>query len=90
MTKQLLGREDEKFMMFMLTLLRIQGILYTKIGIDVIDDIWTSLFTHLIHYLNEIEKQTNKLNEVQTMVHISFILIFIAHATISDSSRELE
>ena len=54
------------------------------------EDIWTSLFTHLIHYLNDIEKQTNKLTEVQTMVHISFILIFIAHATISDASRELE
>lgn len=74
----------------MLTLLRIQGILYTKIGIDEMDEIWPSLFTHLIHYLNDIEKQTNKLNEVQTMVHISFILIFIAHASISDSSRELE
>lgn len=77
-------------MMFMLTLLRIQGILYTKIGIDEMDEIWTSLFTHLIHYLNDIEKQTNKLNEVQTMVHISFILIFIAHACISDASRDLE
>lgn len=52
----MMEREDGKFMMFMLTLLRIQGIIYTKIGIDEIDDIWPSLFTHLIHYLNDIEK----------------------------------
>ena len=85
-----MAREDGKFMPFMLNLLRVQGVLYSKIGIDELDDIWTSLFTYLIYYLNEIDKQSNKTNEIQRMQHIAFILIFIAHACISDASRDLD
>lgn len=34
------------------------------------------------------EKETNKLGETLKLQNISFILIFIAHATISDATKE--
>jgi len=41
-------------------------------------------------YINQVEKETNKVNETLKLQNISFILIFIAHATISDATKELQ
>lgn len=38
----------------------------------------------------EIEKLSNKFSEVMKLQNISFILIFIAHATISDATKEIK
>jgi len=62
-----MSREDSNFVPFLLNFFRVQGILYTKIGIDELDEIWSTQFTHLVNYLNDIDKQTNKLNEIMKM-----------------------
>lgn len=35
------------------------------------------------------EKESNKIGETLKMQQISFILIFIAHSTISDATKEI-
>ena len=69
---------------------RVQGILYTKIGIDELEKIFEQQFEQLKEYLIEIEKLSNKFSEVMKLQNISFILIFIAHATISDATKEIK
>lgn len=41
-------------------------------------------------YLNQVDKEFNKSQEILKLQHIGVVLIFIAHATISDASRELQ
>ena len=40
-------------------------------------------------YISVVDKESNKTAEILKIQHISTILIFIAHATISDASKEL-
>lgn len=48
------------------------------------------MLKNLKEYINQVEKETNKVNETLKLQNISFILIFIAHATISDATKELQ
>lgn len=41
-------------------------------------------------YLNTIEKESNKMSESMKMQNLSFIMIFIAHATISDATKDIQ
>ena len=65
-----------------------QGILYTKIGVDELENIFNLQLIQLKSYINSIEKETNKVGETLKLQNVSFILIFIAHATISDVTKE--
>ena len=38
----------------------------------------------------EIEKLSNKFSEVMKLLNLSFILIFIAHATISEATKDVK
>jgi hypothetical protein len=56
-------REDQKFFKFILSFLRMQGILYTKIGEDELDKLYQVQIQALKEYINAVEKETNKVNE---------------------------
>jgi hypothetical protein len=62
--------------------------LYTKIGVDELENIYNLQLIQLKSYINTIEKETNKVGETSKLQNVSFILIFIAHATISDVTKE--
>ena len=85
-----INREDKVFLKFILTFFRVQGILYTRIGIDELDRLIADQLVMLKEYLTNTEKETNKSGEVLKMLQISFILIFIAHSTISDATKEVQ
>ena len=36
-----------------------------------------------------IDKESNKADEISKIIHVSLIMIFIAHATISDTIKDL-
>lgn len=44
----------------------------------------------LKEYLSTVDKESNKSAEMMKLQHISLILIFIAHATISDATKEVQ
>lgn len=60
-------REDKHFYKFILNFFRIQGILYTKIGVDELDQLIENQSVLLRDYLNTIEKETNKMSESMKM-----------------------
>ena len=60
-------REDKHFYKFILNFFRIQGILYTKIGVDELDQLFENQSVLLRDYLNTIEKETNKMGESMKM-----------------------
>jgi hypothetical protein len=82
--------EDDVFLNFILWFFRIQGILFTKIGLDEVDPLIETWEKQLKNYVSKVEKLPNKHSETVKMQHISFIIIFMAHFTISEASREIE
>lgn len=76
-------------MQFLLCHFRVQGILFTKIGIDELDQQTNQQIEYLKEYLNYADKEFNKSAEVLRLQHIFLVLIFIAHATISDATKEI-
>lgn len=64
--------------------------MFTKIGIDELEAQFEKQIECLKTYLNQVDKDFNKSQEILKLQHIGVILIFIAHATISDSTRELQ
>ena len=56
-------REDQKFFKFILAFFRVQGILYTKIGEDELESTYEVQIKNLQEYINQVEKETNKVNE---------------------------
>jgi len=51
----------------MLTFFRVQGILYTKIGVDELENIYNLQLIQLKSYINHIEKESNKVGETIKM-----------------------
>jgi hypothetical protein len=43
----------------------------------------------LNEYFISIDKESNKNDEINKIIHISIIMIFIAHATIADTLKDL-
>jgi len=69
---------------------RFQGILYTKIGIDELDDLKTYLFKMMHEYFTLIDKETSKREEINKVIHLSLCMIFVAHATIAEAIKDNE
>ena len=40
--------------------------------------------------MEKVEEETNKYTDTMKMMHISFILIFMAHATVSEETKQAE
>ena len=40
-------------------------------------------------YFSIIDKESNKSGEMSKLIHLSFTMIFIAHATITDGTKEV-
>lgn len=76
--------DDLIFYDFILAFFRFQAILYTKISIDELDDIRSYMFKLMHEYFGLIDKEVNKKDEINRVVHISLCMIFAAHATIAD------
>jgi hypothetical protein len=41
-------------------------------------------------YFSLIDKETNKREEINKIIHLSFCMIFVAHATIAESIKDHE
>ena len=41
-------------------------------------------------YFGQIDKEANKREDINKLIHLSLCTIFIAHATIADSLKDLE
>ena len=78
----------------MLTFFRVQGILYTRVGIDELDELFESQFVYFGQCLAQIEAEQvvgeERGVQIQKLHSIAFVLVFIAHATISDASKKLQ
>lgn len=82
------AQEDQVFYDFILAFFRYQGILYTKIGKDELEDLQGYLFKLLFEYFKQIDKETNKSDEINKIIHLEFCMIFNAHATIADAIKD--
>jgi hypothetical protein len=83
-------KEDQIFYDFILGFFRFQGILYTKIGIDELDDLKAYLFKLMHDYFALIDKETNKREEINKVIHLALCMIFVAHATIAEAIKDHE
>jgi hypothetical protein len=75
---------------FILTFFRFQGILYTRIGIDELEGLELEIKKLMEDYFIQIDKESNKQDEINKIIHIALIMIFIAHATIMDTIKDLK
>lgn len=75
---------------FILAFFRFQGILYTKIGIDELDELRAYLFRLMHDYFGQIDKEVNKRDDINKLIHLCLCTIFIAHATIAESIKDQE
>ena len=65
---------------------RVQNILFTKIGIDELDSLKERSRILFRDYLsNSVDLVVNKSEQVKKLIYVSMILIFIAHACITDA-----
>jgi hypothetical protein len=69
---------------------RFQGILYTKIGIDELEELKTYLFKLMQDYFAIIDKETSKREEINKIIHLALCMIFIAHASIAEAIKDHE
>ena len=77
---------EKAFLRFLLCFMRIQNILYTKIGVDELNTLakrQISLFKEFLNY--SAGSEASKAEQVKKLIYVSIILIFIAHATIHDA-----
>ena len=85
---------DERLSGFLLAFFRVQGILYTRVGIDELDELFESQFVYFGECLAQIEAEQAVGEErgvqIQKLHSIAFVLVFVAHATISDASKKLQ
>jgi hypothetical protein len=81
-------RDDKKFYDFILLFFRIQSILYTRIGIDELEDLSKNQTILIKDYFASIDKESNKSQEVNKIIHVCITMIFIAHATITEGTKE--
>jgi len=83
-------KDEEAFYHFILCLFRVEGILFTRIGVDELDGLFTMFSRQLGDYVERVEQETNISSEALKMQHVSLILIFMVHATISEATKELK
>lgn len=83
------GRDERRFYDFILSFFRVQSILYTHISIDELDDLLFQTLQLLKEYFASIDSESNKSGEVAKIIHICLCMIFIAHATITDASKQV-
>ncbi|CDW86913.1 UNKNOWN [Stylonychia lemnae] len=83
-------RDDKVFYDFILAFFRFQGILYTRIGIDELELLEPEVSQLFNEYFISIDKEANKIEEIDKIIHLSIIMIFIAHATIADTIKDLQ
>ena len=84
------SKEELVFYDFILAFFRFQGILYTKIGIDELDELRAYLFRLMHDYFGQIDNEVNKRDDINKLIHLSLCTIFIAHATIAESIKDKE
>ena len=82
------SKEELIFYDFILAFFRFQGILYTKIGIDELDELRTYLFRLMHDYFGQIDNEANKREDINKLIHLSLCTIFIAHATVAESIKD--
>ena len=69
--------------------MRIQNILYTKIGLDELEPLGKRHSSLFKEYLSvSIDSAPGKTDQIKKLVYISIILIFIAHATIHEAQSQ--
>jgi hypothetical protein len=68
----------------------VQSILFNHIGVDELGDLFTQAMGLLNEYFNQIDQESNISMEVSKIIHISLCMIFIAHSTITNTSKELQ
>jgi Est1 DNA/RNA binding domain len=83
-------KEDMIFYDFILAFFRFQGILYTKIGIDELDELKAYFFKLMQEYFAQIDKDSNKKDEINKIIHLSLCMIFAAHATIAEGIKDIQ
>lgn len=67
---------------------RVQNILFTRIGVDELEMLHDKQRNLLRAYLTQsVDSVTNKSDQVKKLIYVSIILIFISHATITDSQQ---
>jgi hypothetical protein len=74
-----------------LAFFRFQGILYTKIGIDELDELKTYMFKLMQDYFTLIDREeVSKKEDINKIIHISLCMIFCAHATIAEAIKDVQ
>lgn len=48
------------------------------------------MFKLMNEYFRQIDKETNKKDEIYKIIHLSICMIFSAHATIADAIKDLD
>ena len=77
---------EAAFNRFLMCFFRIQNILFTRIGIDELENLHERFKSLLRAYLTQsVDSTANKTDHVKKLIYVSMILIFIAHSTITDS-----
>eukprot|EP00347_Sterkiella_histriomuscorum_P013648 403363909 len=67
-----------------------QSILYTRIGIDELEQLEPEVHRLLNEYFLQIDRESNKSDDINKIIHLSIVMIFIAHATIADSIKDIQ
>lgn len=83
-------KEDLVFYDFILSFFRYQGILYTKIGIDELEDLKAYMFKLMQEYFSQIDREVSKKEDINKIIHLSLCMIFCAHATIAEAIKDVE
>lgn len=83
---QLDSVSERAFSRFSMCFFRTQNVLFTRIGIDELESLHSRQNTLFRGYLTQsADAATNKTEHVKKLIYVSMILIFIAHATITDA-----
>lgn len=73
-----------------MTFFRVQNVLFTRIGVDELDRLKTRQHELLREYLtHSVDATSNKAEHVKKLIYVSMVLIFVAHATITDAQNAL-
>ena len=77
---------ERAFQRFLLCFFRVQNILFTRIGTDELERLNVRQHQLLKSYLtSSADAASNQADHVKKLIYVSIILIFIAHATITDA-----
>lgn len=82
-------KDSKVFYNFILCFFRYQAILFTKIGADELEELRSLNMTLFNDYLSYIDTESNKTFEVNKLLHLALNLMFVAHATIADATKEV-